>query len=242
MPRKPRYFVPDVPVHAIVRGNDRRIVFSEDSDKEMYLKIMSEASIRFEVTIFAYVLMDNHVHLLMAAKTGNNISRFMQHLGRMYVPYFNAKYTKTGTLWEGRFKASLIEDEAYLLTCYRYIELNPVRAGMVNAPQLYFWSSYPVNALAAASELVKPHSIYNALGLDEEERASVYKSGFDEMVDFESINDIRNAVQTGTPLGSDRFKAQIENLLQVKVGFSKRGRPIKSKNWTIKGTAPFGVT
>jgi len=229
MPRKPRFFLPDVPVHAIARGNDKNNVFKSDDDKKFYISCLQQASDRYSTSIHAYVLMDNHVHLLISSCEAINISKFMQHIGRLYVPYFNRKYSHTGTLWEGRFKASIIDDENYLLSCYRYIELNPVRAGMVESPERYPWSSYSVNAFEYDNSLVKQHEVYQRLGLTNKERANVYKDGFNSFVNLDSVilQEIRGAVQTGTPLGSQKFKEKVENILSVSTGQTKRGRPFK---------------
>ena len=226
MPRKPRFFLPNIPIHAIVRGNDRNNIFKEDADKATYLEIAKEASSAYDVAIHAYVLMDNHVHWLISCAVAENLSKFMQYLGRKYVPYFNHKYEKTGTLWEGRYKASLIDSDEYLFRCCQYIELNPVRAGMVSRPEHYVWSSYRANALGEMNPVVTPHPLYVALG-DDQQRASVYRQMFPVKLDDMLLDDVRNAVQTGTPLGGQRFKQKIEKALGTKVGYSRRGRPPK---------------
>jgi len=228
MPRKPRFFLPSIPIHAIVRGNDRKVIFAEDADKAAYLEIAKESSQVNQVHIHAYVLMDNHVHWLISSPVTENLSKFMQYLGRRYVPYFNHKYGKTGTLWEGRFKASLIETDHYLMRCYQYIELNPVRAKMVTNPESYIWSSYRANALAEINPVVTPHELYSRLGKNGVEQAQAYRESCKEKLEEHFITDIRNAVQTGTPLGSERFREQVESLLGKKVGYAQRGRPKNS--------------
>lgn len=225
MPRKPRFFLPSVPVHVIIRGNSRRIVFSEETDRKAYLGWLKEATEKYKVNIHAYVLMDNHVHLLLSTEKPNHISKVMQHIGRKYVPYFNRKYKKSGTLWEGRFKGCMIESEQYLMCCYRYIELNPVRAEMVKRPEEWKWSSYACNAYGEENTLIKPHPLYLAIDKNKESRVKYYREGFKQVLDPSLICDIRSAVQTGTPLGNDRFKEKVEQLLGVKVGYAKRGRP-----------------
>jgi len=225
MPRKPRFFLPNIPVHVVIRGNARQVVFAEDSDRQAYLGWLKEATEKEKVSVHAYVLMDNHVHILLSANEPAHISRFMQHIGRKYVPYFNHKYGKSGTLWEGRFKGSMIESEQYLLCCYRYIELNPVRANMVKKPEQWKWSSYACNAYGERNSLIRPHEVYLAIDKDEEKRVDYYRASFKQVLDSSLINDLRSAVQTGTPLGNDRFKAEVENLLGVKVGYARRGRP-----------------
>lgn len=228
MPRKPRFFLPNIPVHILLRGNGRRVVFAEDSDRKAYLGWMKEASEKYKVDIHAYMLMDNHVHLLLSTKEPSHISKVMQHIGRKYVPYFNHKYEKSGTLWEGRFKGSMIESEQYLLCCYRYIELNPVRANIVNRPEEWKWSSYASNGYGEDDPLIKPHPLYLAIHKDKEKRINYYRGGFRQVLDAALINDLRSAVQTGTPLGNNKFKEEIEQLLGVKIGYAKRGRPKKS--------------
>ena len=142
-----------------------------------------------------------------------------------YVPYFNHKYGKSGTLWEGRFKGCMIESEQYLLCCYRYIELNPVRANMVKKPEEWKWSSYACNAYGESNKLIKPHKVYLAIDKDNKKRVDYYRESFKQVLDSSLIEDLRSAVQTGTPLGNDRFKEEVEELLGVKVGYARRGRP-----------------
>ena len=225
MPRKPRYFLPNVPVHMIIRGNSRQAVFAEEDDYFSYRHCLQEASERYDCNIHAYVLMTNHIHLLLSAEKTVNISKLSQAIGRKYVPYFNHKYGKSGTLWEGRFKASSIDSEFYLLVCYRYIELNPVRAGMVKEPDDYAWSSYHANALGEKDPLITPHPTYLHLGQTEVERQSAYRNLFNDTLKDNLLTEIRQTTQTGTPLGSDKFKQQVEDLLGVKTGYMKRGRP-----------------
>ena len=163
MPRKPRFFLPGIPSHIIQRGNNRQPIFFADNDYRAYLRWLAEAARRWGCQVQAYVLMTNHVHLLVTTQAPESLSRMMQYVGRQYVPYVNAEYRRSGTLWEGRFKASLVQALAYLLTCYRYIELNPVRAAMFATPGDYPWSSYHCNALGHADALMVPHPEYRAL-------------------------------------------------------------------------------
>jgi len=227
MPRKPRFFIPDVPVHMIIRGNSRGVIFAEEVDYRAYLAWLREGAEQHECRIHAYVLMTNHVHLLVSACNPSNLSKLPQFIGRRYVPYFNHKYGRSGTLWEGRYKASIIETERYLLTCYRYIELNPVRAGVVTEPEEYCWSSYAANALGRPDPMITPHELYMALGADPVQCAMRYREGFKEVLDATVVDAIRSSVQTGTPLGNDQFKSEIERLLGVRVGQARRGRPTK---------------
>ena len=213
MPRKPRFFLPNVPVHMMIRGNNRQPVFAEAEDYFAYRTWLREASELHECSINAYVLMTNHVHILMSAENTKNISKLSQALGRKYVPYFNHKYGKSGTLWEGRFKASSIDSEPYLLACYRYIELNPVRAGMVTESIDYAWSSYHSNANGDTDITITPHPIYLRLGKTKAQRQSEYKSLFSHDLSDSLISQIQQTTQTGTPLGSDKFRNEIEELL-----------------------------
>ncbi len=171
--------------------------------------------------------MTNHVHLLVTPQDREGISRLMQYVGRRYVPYVNHEYGRTGTLREGRFKSSLVQARSYLLACYRYIELNPVRARMVEVPADYAWSSYRSNALGEEAPILSAHSDYLALGRSDSERRSAYRALFAIHLDQNTLNQKRECLQTGTPLGNDRFRVQIEQALGRPVGLSRRGRPKK---------------
>lgn len=164
MARLPRFVFPGHPQHVIIRGNNREPIFVANEDYRFYLDKLQEACIKHLCDVHAYVLMTNHVHLLITPNNEDSISKVMQMLGRYYVQYFNCSYKRTGTLWEGRYKASLVDSEAFALTCYRYIELNPVRANMVTHPAEYPWSSYRQNALGLEDKLVTSHYLYDALG------------------------------------------------------------------------------
>ncbi|WP_101756922.1 transposase [Oceanicoccus sp. KOV_DT_Chl] len=227
MPRKPRYFLPNVPVHVVQRGHSRSPVFFEAQDYATYSYWVKEAALRYEIDVHAFVLMTNHVHLLMTPKLSGSVSKFMQYVGRRYVPYFNHKYGKSGSIWEGRFKASLVQDDRYLLTVMRYIELNPVRALMVELPSQYRWSSYVHNIAVREISFVKYHSVYMNLGANQDERVTAYKDLFKSHIDKEVMLNIGRAWQTGTPLVNDDFKRTVEEQLGKKVGHDRRGRPGK---------------
>lgn len=229
MPRKPRFFLPGVPVHIVQRGHSREAVFFEDTDYLTYLRWLRESAGRYKVDIHAYVLMTNHIHILATAHNTDGITRMMQYIGRHYVPYINHTYGTSGSIWEGRYKASLIHDEEYLLTCMRYIELNPVRANMVSTPGQYRWSSYHSNGQGKDDELVEPHAMYLALGKNKPTRMEAYRALFQSHLDKGVLDDIRSAWQTGTPLGNEYFRQQIEAKLKLKVGHARRGRPRKAK-------------
>jgi len=229
MPRKRRFFLPGVPVHVVQRGNNRQAVFFDDNDYRVYLDWLGTAAGACGCIVHAYVLMTNHVHLLMTPSKGEAISETLQAVGRRFVPYVNHCYGRTGTLWEGRFKASAVQEEGYLLACYRYIELNPVRAGMVERPEDYRWSSYHANAMGAGDPLLSPHPLYLALSIGASERQAAYRKLFEAHLDPDLVRNVRACLQTGTPLGNDRFRAQIEQALGVGVGYSTRGRPKKPR-------------
>lgn len=227
MPRKPRFFLPGAPAHVVQRGHSREPVFFEDSDYRAYLEWLTEAATRYKCAIHAYVLMTNHIHVLVTPREAEGVSRMMQYVGRRYVPYINYTYGTSGSIWEGRYKASLIQDEPYLLTCMRYIELNPVRANMATAPQQYRWSSYRANAQGKEDRLITPHPLYTSLARTNPSRQEAYRALFKAHIDEKVLTDLRAAWQTGTPLGNDHFKDKIERKLNTKVGQARRGRPAK---------------
>lgn len=226
MPRKPRFYLPGIPVHVVQRGNDRQPVFFDDADYRAYLDWMSEGAAQHGCSVHAYVLMTNHVHLLVTPNEKSSISRMIQFIGRNYVSYINHQYRRSGTLWEGRHKGSLINSSEYALACYRYIEMNPVRAGMVNTPGNYPWSSYMTNAHGEGNRL-SPIQEYLDLANSEDERRYAYRELFRSSLEPDQIHLIQSSVQTGTPLGNGIFKEQIETMLGRRIGYARRGRPGK---------------
>ena len=228
MPRKPRFYIPTLPAHVIQRGNNRDAVFYDDDDYRKYKKWLHEGSLTYGCQIHAYVLMTNHIHLLMSANTADGIAKTMQHIGRHYVPYINKRYKRTGTLWEGRYKSNLVEAEPYLIACMRYIELNPVRAGMVKKPENYPWSSYVANACGEADPLITPHDVFKRVGRTASERRDSYQELFTHEISPRDLVSIRDCVQTGTPLVTEQFQTKIEQTLNRKVGYRQRGRPRKN--------------
>ncbi|WP_276324574.1 transposase [Simiduia agarivorans] len=208
------------------RGNNWQVCFASEQDLAAYIHWLDEYARQFFVSVHAWVLMTNHVHLLVTPNREGGVSSMMQALGRRYVRYFNREYRRTGTLWEGRFKASLVQSEVYLLVCQRYIELNPVRAGMVSDPADYVWSSYQAHALGKSINVHTPHSEYLKLGEEPKERQCSYRALFDAHVDCSLIKDIRAAVNKGMALGSARFKDEIECLHGRRVRPAAMGRPV----------------
>jgi putative transposase len=177
--------------------------------------------------------MTNHVHLLITPHTEQSLAKAMQMVGRYYVQYFNYCYKRTGTLWEGRYKATLIDSETYLLTCMRYIELNPVRAGMVTHPSEYPWSSYRYNALGQHDELVIPHLEYRRLGKTDKEREAAYRQLFKQRIPNDSLTEIREATNKAWVLGNDRFKQRIQKKLDRRVEPKAKGGDRKSEKFKI---------
>lgn len=225
MPRKPRFQLPGLPQHIIQRGNNREPCFYAEADYSRYLENLKEALARNQCALHAYVLMTNHVHLLVTPFKEHGVSHMMQDLGRKYVRYINHTYKRSGTLWEGRYKASLVDTEVYLLTCMRYIELNPVRANMVDHPGEYHWSSYAHNAQGRPSKLITPHPLYLALDDIEAFRRNAYRELFRVHMDYGMLHEIRDAVNQELVLGREDFKTKIEQMTQRQTRRGRDGRP-----------------
>lgn len=223
MARLPRICPPGIAQHIIQRGNNRQPCFANLHDYAAYAKWLHEASQKYEVDVHAWVFMTNHVHLLVTPHDSDSVSRMMQTVGRRYVRYFNQAYQRTGTLWEGRFKSCLVDTEDYLLSCQRYIEMNPVRAGMVDDPADYHWSSYQANALGIPSRLCVPHATYLSLAGSEPDRQSAYRGLFIKPLDDRLIDEIRGSVNRGLALGNERFKRELEELTGRRVTPLKPG-------------------
>jgi len=232
MPRLPRLNLVGVPQHIIQRGNNKQVCFFAEKDYTVYLSKLKEYGEKYNVSIHSYILMTNHVHLLLTPEEeGDGVSRLMQSLGRYYVRYVNKAHGRTGTLWQGRFKSTLVDSERYFLTISRYIELNPVRANMVGHPAEYPWSSYQKNAVGKPISLLTPHKCYQSLGLSEQERQSAYRGLFDEIIPEHTLEEIRDALNKAWVLGDDRFKEQIEKQTGRRASPMKRGGDRKSKGY-----------
>jgi putative transposase len=224
MARLGRYFLPDQPLHVIQRGNNREAVFFCEEDYERYCAWLGEAAARHGCAIHAYVLMTNHVHLLATPQARSSLPRLMQALGRRYVRHVNDAYRRTGTLWEGRYRAAPIDSDAYFLACCRYIELNPVRAGMVAQAGDYRWSSWRAHALGAADALVAEHALYRALAPTPAGRQAAYRALFDAPLDEAFLTEVRAATNGGWALGDTRFKRQIAQAMRRRVAPLPKGR------------------
>ena len=227
MARLGRYFLPGQPLHVIQRGNNRAPIFFAGADYARYRDWLAAAADEHGCAVHAYVLMTNHVHLLVTPSRPDGLPRALQSLGRRYVRYFNETYQRTGTLWEGRYRAAPIDSEAYFLACCRYIELNPVRAGMVSRPGDYRWSSYRAHAEGAADPLVAGHELYDQLGATAALRQASYRALFDAAPDEGFVEDLRKATNGGWALGGESFKRRIADALGRRVEALPKGRPHK---------------
>jgi putative transposase len=214
MPRPPRLELPGVPLHVCQRGNNRAACFFGDVDRRFYLKCLARSAARADCAIHAYVLMTNHVHLLLTPRRPGSVAALLQDIGRRYVRVINTIHGRTGTLWEGRYKSSLVDSERYLLACHRYIELNPVRAGLAAHPGDYPWSSHSHYAGGKANDLISEHAAFLALGENPAERRAAFRALFQEELEEATLAKIREAINTGCPLGSPARR--------------KRGRPAKA--------------
>ena len=214
MPRPPRLVIPGMPLHVIQRGNNRIATFRSPSYYMRYRDILLAASQRSRCAIHAYVLMPNHVHILLTPDDDEGPSSMMQLIGSRYVHYVNSRIPRTGTLWEGRYRSSVVNTDRYLLTCSRYMELNPVRAHMTGDPGQYLWSSYLRNACGVHDPLITPHDLYRRLGTGPGDQQSAYRALFDDPLKPEALDAIRQGARTGDVLGDDDFRQKVEVLLQ----------------------------
>ena len=224
MARKPRFSIPGVPQHVIQRGNNRQPCFFAHADFQLYLNYLADAAERESCQVHAYVLMTNHVHLLVTPCDDHSIAHMMQRLGQRYVRTVNRIHKRTGTLWEGRYRASLVESERYLLTCMRYIELNPVRAGMVEDPSGYRWSSYRANAQNERNDVLTPHELYLRISATASSRCEAYRELFRSHIGQMPVDAIRDALNKELVLGSAVFKRKIEIETSRQAGPRLRGR------------------
>ena len=225
MPRQPRYRIPGFPQHVVQRGNDRQATFYADSDFALYRHYLAEAAAEHRCQVHAYCLMSNHVHLLVTPQAPDGVSKLIQSVGRRYVYHVNHAYGRTGTLWEGRYRATLVEDDAYALMCYRYIELNPVRAVLVDDPVRYPHSSYRRNALGEVDFVVSEHAVYTGLADTASARMEAYRRLFEDELEEAQLVQIRQMTETCRVLGSDGFRDRIELLLKRSVRPGQSGRP-----------------
>lgn len=219
--------VPGLPVHVIHRGNNREACFFKDQDRAFYLFHLGRLLPRTDCRLHAYCLMSNHVHLLLTGQKASACGLLMKGIAQLHAQYINKTYGRSGYVWESRYKSCLVQSEEYLLTCYRYVELNPVRAGLVHRPGDYSWSSYAGNALGEACPLITPHDEYRALGRDEPERQAVYRDLFGSPMRDDQLQQIRTATNGGFVLGSTSFKRALSRALGRRVEKGLPGRPLR---------------
>ncbi|MFT3790911.1 MAG: transposase [Rudaea sp.] len=225
MARLPRFDLADIPQHVVQRGNNRLPCFLDDGDRSRYLTLLKDALLKNRCRLHAYVLMSNHVHLLVTPPETGAIGRMMQQLGRNYVSLFNARHHRTGTLWEGRYKACLVDNEDYVLRCYRYIELNPVRACMIDDAAAYRWSSCAANTGLLLCSDLHPHPAYLALGADIAERCQAYRGLLEETMPYDVIQQIRVYLQQQRALGRDSFQNMVAAKMRRFAGIRPAHRP-----------------
>lgn len=197
MARRERLFTRGMALHVTQRGNNRTVTFRKSSDYEMFLLFLRLAIARYRLQLHAYALMSNHFHLMVTPESPDQLARAMQSLGRRYVRFFNDRYGRTGTLWEGRYRTALINNERYWLGCMRYIEMNPVRGGIVTSPELYRWSSYRTHALGAPNNLLASHGIYEGLGNSPEMRQHAWRRICRQRVTAEQHQILRQSIRNG---------------------------------------------
>ncbi len=224
MARKRRCLPVGMPAHIIQRGVNKQICFAADADMAAYANWLYEGSLKFGVSVHAWTFMSNHVHLLLTPQQENAISKCMQFLGRYYVRYFNHRYKRTGTLFEDRYRSHPVQTREYFMVCSQYIELNPVRAGMVTDPAEYKWSSYMAQAHGRRVKMWTPHAEYEALGSTEKARQIAYRRFFQQELGSDLVNQIKNAQRTGFVLGTPAFRKQFEELTGHPQSNRKRGR------------------
>ena len=226
MARLPRLSVPGYPHHVIQRGNNRQAIFLDQADRQQMLELLEAQARLFEVAIHAYVLMDNHLHLLLTPQTANGLSRMMQAVGRRYVRYFNDRHGRSGTLWEGRYKSTLVETERYLLACMCYIDLNPVRAGLAGQARDYAWSSHGHYAGLRGDRLISPHPLYWELGNTPFAREAAYARLVQEGLSAVQQQELTDSALKGWALGSPAFIAELQKKTDRRLSKAKAGRPV----------------
>lgn len=227
MPRRARIVIPGEAVHIVQRGNNRAACFHSPEDRGHYLFHLSRLLRSEGCSLHAWCLMSNHVHLLLTPEREESYARLMKRLGQLHAQYMNRVYGRTGTLWEGRFRSCVVDSEVYVIACYRYIEMNPVRAGLVRHPRDYPWSSFRTNAEEARDPMLTPHPEYMALGSTPEERRANYASLFGSHASPVPVEEIRAATHGGFALGSKPFRQRISRMLGRRVEPGTPGRPVR---------------
>ena len=229
MPRGPRPVIPEIPHHIIHRGNNRQQVFFTDKDHSFLIKTIQEAKKEFNCLIYGYCFMKNHIHIIVQPTLMDSLSKMLKLVAGRYTRYINKIYKRTGTLWEGRFKSSPIEQERYLLGCIRYIEMNPVRAKLVKDPRDYRWSSYSKRAFGEDDPILDSDPYYLELGKTSRERREAYRVWFKESFAEDELNHIREGIRRTVPIGSKDFTNKLSQILGRNVVYRPRGRPRREK-------------
>lgn len=227
MARLPRLTLAGYPHHIIQRGNDRQSIVRDDQDRLRLLDLWAEHARTFKVAIHAWVIMDNHFHLLATPETQEGLPQMMQAVGRAYVRYFNLRHQRTGTLWEGRYRSNLIQSERYLLACMVYIDLNPVRAGMVAQPEDFRWSSHRHCIGQASDKLVTPHALFWALGNTPFAREAAYAELVRQGLAQRDKDDLTRTALSGWALGSEAFVGSLQEGTTRRLSPGRAGRPFK---------------
>jgi len=233
MPRRPRFIIENQPHHVVQRGHNRKAVFFREDDYLYYLECLETAAQRCGCQLHAWCLMTNHIHLLVTPSTKQALSSMMQMIGRLYVRYINKRKNRSGALWEDRFKVSLVDADDYLLSCMRYIELNPVRARMVRASANYKWSSYATNAKGMLG-FIKPHALYRLLGPTVEKRREAYEDLFNRTISQDDLDLIRQSIQGSWVLGNDNFRSRMERKTKLSAQPKARGGDRRSEKFLKK--------
>lgn len=239
MARKPRRIIAGHPFHVIVRGNNRQAIFVDEDDRRSFKSILRDACAAHGLTVHAFVLMTNHVHLLATPSSPESLARVMQAVGRQYVRRFNNRHGRTGTLWEGRYRASMIQGDRHLLACQRYVEMNPVRAGMVASPEQYGWSSHRHHLGLAHDPLVSPHSVYWALGNTPFDREAAYRALF-ESLPMVADAELTNCLLLGHPFADPDFLEALEVRTGQDLAPRRVGRPRKAPGRPSQGAEGGG--
>jgi putative transposase len=229
MARQPRLILPNQPHLIIQRGNDNQLIFRDDEDYRHFLEWLRESAKFYRVAIHAYVLMPNHLHVLATPSDEDGLAAMMQKVGRLYVPWFNNKHGRSGTLFQGRFRTSVIDPDAYFLACIRYIELNPLRSQLAFDPLDYPWSSYAHHAGVRPDPLITDHAKYWELGNTPFQREAAFIELAQQGMSGQELDTINAAVLKGAPLGSHAFKVELEHKTKRQILPAKRGRPFKVK-------------
>jgi putative transposase len=229
MPRRARIMLPGIPVHVVQRGNNRQRCFYEEQDRSFYLVHLARLLGRHQCALHAYCLMTNHVHLLLTSSSAEGCGRLMKDIGQLHSQYVNRTYGRSGSLWEGRFRSCLVQTEDYLFSCYRYIELNPVRAGLARDAGDYPWSSYRANVECSDDRLITPHEEFLRLGLTSDERQAAYRGLFAQELPASRIKEIREATNGNVALGDKSFRERMSAMLGRRAERGQPGRPSRNE-------------